>query len=174
MTTSSRFVQLTGNKEQPAVPVTVESIGDDRYRVTVGEQTLELDAFVVDGRLALRHGERSYDLSVEKRGDTLFVPGSNGRVAVKLQDARLYEMLSVLGQAGGGLRPELISPMAGKVVLVRVSDGEEVGEGQALVIIEAMKMENELRAPAPVRVKEVKVVAGQVVSPGDVLMTFDI
>ncbi len=46
--------------------------------------------------------------------------------------------------------------------------------GQALVIIEAMKMENELRAPAAVRVKEVKVVAGQVVSPGDVLMTFDI
>ena len=142
MSTSSRFVQLTGNKEQPAIPVTVESVGDDRYRVTVGDQTLELDAFVVDGRLALRHGERSFDLPIEKRGDTLYVPGAHGRVAVKLQDARLYEMLSVLGQAGGGLRPELVSPMAGKVVLVRVADGEEVAEGQALVIIEAMKMEN--------------------------------
>jgi biotin carboxyl carrier protein len=82
-------------------------------------------------------------------------------------------MKSVLGGAAGVAKPELASPMAGKVILVRVAEGDRVEEGQALVIIEAMKMENELRALAPATVREVRVAAGDVVNPGDVLLTFE-
>jgi biotin carboxyl carrier protein len=64
--------------------------------------------------------------------------------------------------------------MTGKVVLVKCSPGDEVAEGTTLIIIEAMKMENEIKAPGDVSIKDVRVAAGDVLAPGDVLVTFNL
>jgi pyruvate carboxylase subunit B len=64
--------------------------------------------------------------------------------------------------------------MAGKVILVRVAPGDEVKEAQTLVIIEAMKMENEIRATGNAKVARVAVAAGDLVKPGDKLVEFEV
>jgi biotin carboxyl carrier protein len=71
--------------------------------------------------------------------------------------------------AGGALE----APMPGKVIAVRVEVGQEVVLGQELLVIEAMKMENALRAPRAGRVKSVLARAGEMVSPGAVLVELE-
>jgi biotin carboxyl carrier protein len=62
--------------------------------------------------------------------------------------------------------------MPGLVVRVQVEPGETVTTGQALVVLEAMKMENELKAAGPGVVAEVTIQAGQVIERGQVLIRF--
>jgi glutaconyl-CoA decarboxylase len=67
----------------------------------------------------------------------------------------------------------LKAPMPGKVVLVEVQVGQAVRPGDGLIVLEAMKMENEFRAAAAGTVKEIRVEAGQAVNPGDVLVVIE-
>jgi len=67
----------------------------------------------------------------------------------------------------------LKAPMPGRVVLIEVAVGQRVQRGAGLVILEAMKMENEFRASGEGTVKEIRVQAGQAVNPGDVLMVIE-
>jgi len=71
--------------------------------------------------------------------------------------------------AGSGLQ-RVTSPMPGKVVRILVKPGDQVKERQALAVVEAMKMENELRAARDGRVREVSVGEGQSVDAGTVLL----
>jgi geranyl-CoA carboxylase alpha subunit len=67
----------------------------------------------------------------------------------------------------------LVAPMNGRVAAVHARAGETIAAGQALVVLEAMKMEHGLSLPAPVRIKAVHVAAGAQVSPGDLLVEFE-
>lgn len=99
-----------------------------------------------------------------------------------LVDGRRYEFevddprsLGGRGRAGGGLsgpRP-VKSPMPGRVVRVLVAAGDEVAEHQGVVVIEAMKMQNELKAPKAGRVARVAVTAGDTVDAGKVLVVVE-
>ena len=77
-----------------------------------------------------------------------------------------------LGGAGSGPQP-VIAPMPGKVVRVLVKPGDEVKARQGLVVVEAMKMENELRAARDGRVRDVSVREGQSVDAGAVLLVVE-
>jgi biotin carboxyl carrier protein len=72
---------------------------------------------------------------------------------------------------GGPLR--ISAPMPGKIVRVAVEPGQSVAAGEPLVVMEAMKMENEIRAPREGTVKEIAVRAGQAVETGAVLAVLD-
>jgi biotin carboxyl carrier protein len=74
--------------------------------------------------------------------------------------------------AGGG-SPEVRAAMPGKVVAVLVEVGATVEAGQGLLVIEAMKMENEIGAPRDGRVAKVHVAPGQPVEPGEILVTLE-
>ena len=63
--------------------------------------------------------------------------------------------------------------MPGRVVLIEVAVGQRVSRGDGLVILEAMKMENEFRATGDGTVKEIRVQPGQTVNPGDVLVVIE-
>jgi biotin carboxyl carrier protein len=65
------------------------------------------------------------------------------------------------------------APIPGQITQVMVSEGEEVELGQPLLVLEAMKMENEIRAPRSGRVKELKILPGQRVMLDDVLVDID-
>jgi biotin carboxyl carrier protein len=65
------------------------------------------------------------------------------------------------------------APMPGRVVRVLVEAGEDVAEGQGVVVIEAMKMQNELKSPKAGRVTRVGVAVGDTVGSGDVLVVVD-
>jgi biotin carboxyl carrier protein len=101
---------------------------------------------------------------------TVMVGGS--RYVVKVQDERARRLAqadrSVRAPAGElAIKP----PIPGMVVRVLVTSGQTVAEGDALVILEAMKMENELRAPRAGVVGDVRVEAGSQVNMGQVLLT---
>ncbi|MFQ5539453.1 MAG: biotin/lipoyl-containing protein, partial [Candidatus Binatia bacterium] len=70
-------------------------------------------------------------------------------------------------------RQEVTVPMAGKVIAVLVSEGDRVDKDQGLVIVEAMKMENEVRSPIASEIKEVRVKAGQSVEAGETLIVVE-
>lgn len=72
------------------------------------------------------------------------------------------------GAAGAG---SVTAPMPGTILDVKVNVGDQVKAGQTVVILEAMKMENEIGAPQDGTVKEVRVQKGAAVNPGDVLVT---
>lgn len=168
----TKLVHITGDKDNPTVDVAVAHIEGDRYAVTIGEETVEVEGFPTERGVAVRIGGRSYDLPVERRADTSYVATTHHRYGFELVDERIYTMRSALGAGAGALKPELPSPMTGKVVLVSCEVGQVVEEGETLVIIEAMKMENEIKAPGAATVSGVKVAAGDLVNPGDVLVTF--
>jgi biotin carboxyl carrier protein len=67
-------------------------------------------------------------------------------------------------------RQRVSVPMPGKVMAVLVSEGDVVEKGQGLVIVEAMKMENEVRSPSAGTVKDIRVKAGDTVVGGAVLV----
>jgi biotin carboxyl carrier protein len=89
-------------------------------------------------------------------------------------DERTRHIQSLTGAAAGdrGAAP-LKAPMPGLVVRVLAEPGQDVTRGAGVVVLEAMKMENELKAPADAKVKTVRVRAGEAVEKGQVLVEFE-
>jgi len=93
-------------------------------------------------------------------------------VEVTVRDERTRETAALTTAAPGGAAPAVVrAPMPGLVVRVEVADGQRVDAGAGLVVVEAMKMENELRAPRAGMVQTVHVAVGQAVEKGMPLVT---
>jgi acetyl/propionyl-CoA carboxylase alpha subunit len=129
----------------------------------------QVDAIpLADDSVSLILDGRSYALEFEPRGggERTGVLLRGSVFEVELLDERRLRMRA----AGGRLSDEgpqvLVAPMPGKIVRVLVRPGDEVREGQGLLVVEAMKMENELRAARAGRVLEVAVVEGAAVEAG--------
>ena len=103
---------------------------------------------------------------------TLSVDGY--RFEVEALDERTRSIRELAGVAGGVAGPKpLTAPMPGLIVRVHVQVGDAVQAGQGLVVMEAMKMENELRAPAAGRVKAVLASPGKAVEKGTTLIELE-
>jgi pyruvate carboxylase subunit B len=94
-------------------------------------------------------------------------------VPVRVLDARRKLAAQAAARPGQSGPLAVKSPMPGKVVKVLVREGEAVKMGQGLVVVEAMKMENELRAPRDGRVQKVSAVEGAAVESGQTLATLE-
>lgn len=68
---------------------------------------------------------------------------------------------------------EIKAPMHGKIVNILVNEGDQVINGQVLVVLEAMKMENQIKSPKKGTIKTIKIVNDQSVKIGDILLTFE-
>jgi biotin carboxyl carrier protein len=68
---------------------------------------------------------------------------------------------------------EIKAPMHGKIVNILVDEGDQVNNGQVLLVLEAMKMENQIKSPRKGTIKKIKIVNDQSVKIGDVLLTFE-
>jgi biotin carboxyl carrier protein len=120
------------------------------------------------GRVSVVIDGRSYRVSRGAAGE-MTVNGTP--LAVEVYDPR-----SLRGRAGGGAshgRQNICAPMPGKIVRVLVAAGDAVEAGQGLVVVEAMKMQNEMKSPKTGRVVEVRTKADAAVSPGEVLMVVE-
>ncbi len=118
----------------------------------------------------------SYSVLIEGRSySVISVEGAirvNGRpFAVEIFDPR--QMRGRGAGAFGEGRRSIASPMPGKVVRVLVSAGETVEAGQGLVVVEAMKMQNEMKSPKAGKVVEVKAKADATVQAGEVLVVIE-
>jgi biotin carboxyl carrier protein len=141
--------------------------GDGRYSLSLDAAPLEVD-LVPAGRhfASLLVAGESHEVGIEKcpEGFVIHFPGRP--VSVLLAEA-VRGATPPARRAQGPAR--LVAPMPGRVVRVLQAPGEEVAAGQGLVVIEAMKMENELASPRAGRVLEVAVREGQAVEAGALL-----
>ena len=128
-----------------------------------------VDAHGLEGLLSLKLGDRVY--RVER------LEGHHWRVNGRQLESRvLSELEHRFAGFGAGQEDEgparLEVPMPGRIVKILVKPGDEVARGQGLVIVEAMKMENELKATRAAVVAAVRVIEGQGVEKGAVLVDF--
>jgi biotin carboxyl carrier protein len=118
---------------------------------------------------------RPLTLSVEPlgRGRWALAPGGE-RVELEVLDERARHIRSLTGSGDQRRAAEVLkAPMPGLVVRVQAREGDSVTEGTGLVVLEAMKMENELKAAAPGVVRSVRVAPGEAVEKGQVLVEFE-
>ena len=105
-----------------------------------------------------------------KRFDvTMWVPDSQSVVVTGAKAAKKPARAAAAGAAGGG-SGDITAPMQGTIVKLLVEVGQAVEAGQAVVVLEAMKMENQIMAERGGTVKEIKVVVGDTVGAGDVVV----
>jgi biotin carboxyl carrier protein len=145
---------------------------DGRYQVNVEGQVLEVD-LQETGRdfVSLLIEGRSYELGMEKRDGGYLVLFPDDALHVELQDAARSAGVAARRGATGPAR--VIAPMPGKIVRILAEPGQAVETGQGLVVMEAMKMENEIRSPRAGRVREASVREGQAVETGALLVVLE-
>jgi len=143
--------------------------------VIVDGETLEAHAAAIPGTplLHLLLGKDSWTVACQQLDTRRWALGAVGeRVEVDVQDDRSKQIEALTGQgrkvAAGGV---VKAPMPGLVVRVEVTQGEVVEVGKGLVVVEAMKMENELRATHQGVVEQIHVKAGDRVEKGAALVT---
>ena len=147
------------------------------WEMTLDGRILSVDVTATGGRWSLLIGpdassRRSYEVAVERRSNGERIVYVNGlAVPVSIVDPR-ERLVQRRGNVSDGTGPRsIVSPMPGRIVKVLVREGDVVAAPQGLVVVEAMKMENELRAPRAGQVSAVKVVEGMSVEAKAVLVT---
>ena len=142
-----------------------------RLSVKVGALTLDVDARQpMSGLTSLLVDGASHvaDVAPAEGGTLVDLDGATYLVEVE-EYAR--HVIRTRGGAGAGAAGQTIkAPLPGKVTHVAVAVGDHVKRGDTVVVIEAMKMENEFKAAAPGTVTEIRVAPGQSVNAGDVLV----
>jgi biotin carboxyl carrier protein len=113
----------------------------------------------------------SYDTSVEETPAGLVVVADGFRFEIEVRDPRRWTHGA--GAAGAEGLQTILSPMPGKVVRVLIAPGDAVETGQGLIVVEAMKMQNEMKATRAGRVLSVAVKEGATVSAGEILATIE-
>jgi biotin carboxyl carrier protein len=147
------FAKLQGQKE--AVPVDIEPLGNNQFKLTHNGRTLTVDALTLGhGTVSLLMDGHSYGVEFDTEGDDVLVLVRGQVTRVDVADERRLRMRAAQGSFSAEGRQLISAPMPGKVVKVLVKVGDEVKEGQGLVVVEAMKMENELKSPKAGKVVE--------------------
>jgi len=144
------------------------------YCVTIGDTTWNVDArLTAHGLYSLLIDGVSYAADVEDDAGACLVDVRGETYSVQVEEQTRYIIRTRGGGGGGAGGQTLKAPLPGKVTHVAVREGDTVAPGQSLVVIEAMKMENELKASAGGTVREIRVTAGQAVNAGDVLVVIE-
>jgi len=161
-----------------------------RYHVTVGDVTLQVE---IDGEEVRVDGDRVFANGPERAGLNVYsflVDGASHTVLAERSGSGVWElqlrgqrhrvevvdertkMMRDMSPAGPDLDGPVPvrAPMPGLVVKVEVEEGDLVEAGRGLLVVEAMKMENSLAAPAGGRIGTIHVVAGQTVEKDEILM----
>ena len=141
-----------------------------RYERETGEGVkLEYSlAAAGNGQWSVLVGGRSFVAKLLANGEV----SVNGRVfRVEIFDPR--GMRGRRGAAGSEGRQTIVAPMPGRVIRVLIETGQDVEDGQGLIVVEAMKMQNEMKSPKAGRVAEVKTAAGATVAAGEILAVIE-
>ena len=145
----------------------------DKLQIRLGVRELVVDLRQVrpPSLFSLIVDNRSYELFVDQEGGEyrVLIDGEQYRLTVQDEWARRLANIQRRAHVQTGELP-IRAPMPGYVVAVPVEPGQHVERGQALVILSAMKMENEIKAPRAGTVKSVEVEAGQTVEQGKTLV----
>jgi biotin carboxyl carrier protein len=139
-----------------------------RVQGVIDGRSIDADAVDLrDGNYSILIAGRSLDVHVEKTGGNLRVACGGRDFAASVRDPRKFRRGSGALAAEG--RQHVTAPMPGKIVRVLLKAGAPVEAGQGLLVVEAMKMQNEIRSPKSGIVEKFLVTEGQPVNAGDTL-----
>jgi biotin carboxyl carrier protein len=161
------FVTVNGRPHEVEL---VERLGE--LTIRVDGEPLDLSVAEVDGlgQFAVVSEQRSYAASIEGGTHECALTIAGDRFRVEIEDER-ERAANAAARAKGGRGGTLKAVMPGVVVQVLVEVGQQVTEGQALLILEAMKMQNEIGAPVGGVVESLFVAKGQAIGGGDKLLS---
>ncbi|HXQ72272.1 MAG TPA: biotin/lipoyl-containing protein [Pyrinomonadaceae bacterium] len=150
-----------------------------KLKAIIGEKEEDVGLELDGGRVSARIGARAYELEAREidTGVYLFFLGN------KVREVRVDDTIKIIdprrlrsGQNSGAHHhgvAQIVAQMPGKVVKVHVEAGAEVEKGVGVVVVEAMKMQNEMKSPRAGIVVSVNVKPGDTVNAGDVLFVLD-
>jgi biotin carboxyl carrier protein len=155
------------------IEVSVEAAADGRWEVEIGGQVRQVDARPVRaGTWSLIIDGRAYLVDLDRRRTGTAISSRIAEAVAVIEDARKKRLAQAAHRDGlARTGEELRAPIAGKVVKVEVAIGDVVAVGQGVVVLEAMKMENELVAERGGTVTAIHKTAGQSINTGDLLVT---
>jgi biotin carboxyl carrier protein len=154
--------------------VELREVGEGLYDVTLDGATFRIDA-AKSGRTiySVIENGRQYEAMVDERGPHGFDVLIAGRLfyleAVDERRKLLAQQTRIIAEG----KQTITAQMPGKITKVNVAVGDEVSEGQGLVVVEAMKMENEIPSPIDGRISEIAVREGETVETGATLVVVE-
>lgn len=141
---------------------------DGRWSCRVDGRDVEVDAVLArPDVLSLRIGNQAYEVKSERVGGELHLWVGSVRFAAEVRDPRSLRGRTRAVDDHGPKK--LTAPMPGKIVRVLLSQGAEVDAGAGVVVVEAMKMQNEVKSPKKGTIQKILVSEGAAVNSGDVL-----
>ncbi len=155
-------VELESSKDQwnidgESVSFDISSLGDNQYHLILNQRSYNAEL-----------------LSYNRRNKS-FIWSINGRkTEIKLEDSFdiLLEKMGIDKNVSNKVS-EIHAPMPGLVLDIMIKEGQHIDEGEALFVLEAMKMENIIKSPCAAIVKSIDVVQEQKIDKGDILVTFE-
>jgi biotin carboxyl carrier protein len=160
------LLNLDGKTEQIEL---VDPAPECRFRIGDGPLTQASVETPEPGVYSILLDGRSYDAYVEEAAGTTIVVIDGFRFEIRVEDPRRWKP-----KREGAWSDDVVTvtaPMPGKVVRVLAAPGDQLDPGQGIVVVEAMKMQNELKAPRAGRVLSLAVKVGDAVSAGELLAT---
>jgi biotin carboxyl carrier protein len=146
-------------------------VGVDGHAVEIDSEQLSAVTQVEPGVYSVLLEGASYEIRVVETPEGLAAETRGRRFTVQVRNPRDTGRGSKTSVTSG--RQKVTAPMPGKVVSILVKVGDSVNAGQGLVVVEAMKMQNEMKASRPGRVMEVRASAGDTVGAGDTLVVLE-
>ena len=166
-------VQLTGPSGKKLRTVEIEREAD-RWKISLDGQPVNADAVeIAPNTLSLMLDGQSYEVHITPSSDGIL------KLQTGLQEftAEVADPRAWRGRRHGALeaegRQQVVAPMPGKVVRILVQAGDKVEAGQGILVVEAMKMQNEIRSPKSGKVEKIVAKEGETVNAGDVLVWVD-
>ena len=144
---------------------------DGRFRITIDGVEQLVDATALrPGSWSVIVAGRSYQVDLDRRRSGIAASVGASEVTLQVEDALHRRLASAAGARAPARGESIRAPIAGKVVKILVAVGDPVAPGSAVIVLEAMKMENELAAERGGTVSAIHKAAGQAVDTGDLLV----
>jgi biotin carboxyl carrier protein len=168
------FVALDPEAGTSPAAVDLVVLPGGRLEVRVDGRTVDVDVERLGAHTSVRVGGRVLDLTLEGAWPEVSIAGGARRGPARVESERSRLADDAVRARPGAIRRDAVvrSPMPGRVVRVLVAPGDAVTAGQGVAVLEAMKMENEVKTSAPGVVAEVHVRPGAAVEASAPLVTF--
>ena len=127
-------------------------------------------AEIVPGTYSILVGDSAIEARVEETPTGLRVIAGGAEYQLSVRDSRKWNRSGAAGAASEG-RQQIVAPMPGKVIRILLNAGDKVESGQGILVVEAMKMQNEVRSPKSGTIERLLVKEGQPVAAGEPLAT---
>lgn len=164
------ILEILHGKHKIAIEVTSNG---NRKKIRLGDREIICDwVRLGDGHYSLILDGNVHDVNINLTSEACTVSSRAGTYLFRIKDPRRIGKNDHRGDSQSGIR-RICADMPGKVVRIMVQCGDEVAYEQSLLVLEAMKMQNEIRAPKSGIVMEIAVKPGGTVNTGDLLAVIE-